>query len=445
VRKSSSASSVLVGSLAVVAVAFGACDQGSSAPLHGEGAASGAAVGGNSALGGASPTGGRTASGGAPGFGGAGVAGGSSGSGGTEATGGTVSTGGTSSAGGTEDVGGGMGVGGATGEGGRTRDGGAIGAGGTAGNGGSAGGADAARDATLGSADTTQADVLPKDAAASDSADAPPQTCPAGVTPPAAGNSKASLQHGGSSRSYILHVPSGLTSGKPLAVVFDLHGAGGSGSQQQGMSGWGAVADREKFLVVYPDGIDGYWNVDDKCCGTAGKNQIDDVGFLRAIIDKLSAATCIDTKRIYVSGFSNGGGLTHRMGCDAADVIAAIAPVSTDLRTQPCNAVRPISMMEVRGMADSLEPYEGGKVGPEGGGYLAVGAKASLGLWADINQCTGTPKTIETYCEGYTECRDGVETDLCSLPNVDHGAYNNSLNFNIASTAWKMFQRQPMR
>jgi polyhydroxybutyrate depolymerase len=186
--------------------------------------------------------------------------------------------------------------------------------------------------------------------------------------------------------------------------------------------------------------------VDDTCCGTAGKEKIDDVGFLKAIIAKLGTDTCIDAKRIYVSGFSNGGGLAHRMGCDAADVIAAIAPTATDLRTQPCNAARAISMMEIKGMADSLEPYDGGMVGPAGGQYLAVGAKASQKLWADIDKCTtGTTTTTDKYCECYTQCADGVEADLCSLPNVDHSPYNNSLGFNVASVAWSMFKRQPMK
>jgi polyhydroxybutyrate depolymerase len=211
------------------------------------------------------------------------------------------------------------------------------------------------------------------------------------------------------------------------------------------MSGWDTVADREGFLVVYPDGVDGYWNVDDTCCGTAGNEKIDDVGLLRAIVDELSEATCIDSQRIYVSGFSNGGGLAHRMGCDAADLVAAVAPVATDLRTQPCNPVRPISMIEVRGMSDSLEPYEGGVVGPPGGQYLSPGAQGSLQLWADINQCEGAPMTTEEYCEGYTTCEGGVETILCSLPGVGHGPYDNSLGFDIASVAWMMFERQPMR
>lgn len=269
-------------------------------------------------------------------------------------------------------------------------------------------------------------------------------TCAIGLPAPTPGDSTVTLQHGGRSRKYILHVPTGVTAGTPLALVFDLHGAYGDGAQQKGMSGFSALADREHFLAVFPDGIDGYWNVDDKCCGTAGKEKIDDVGFLRTIITTLSAETCIDAARIYVSGFSNGGGLAHRMGCDAADVIAAIAPVATDLRTQPCNAVRPISMLEVRPMADSVEPYEGGLVGPEGGQYEAVGGKASLALWAAINECTGTPTMLADYCETFTECSGGVETALCSLPNVDHNPYNNALGFDVAGTAWSMFQRHSL-
>jgi polyhydroxybutyrate depolymerase len=324
--------------------------------------------------------------------------------------------------------------------GGRNGTGGVTTSGGATGGGGSADAAippmDAPIDTTPSTSDAVRSDV----AAAPEAA---PPTC--SKTMPSAGDATVTLQQGGRSRKYILHVPSGLAAGTSLAVVVDLHGAGGNGSQQKSGSGFSALADKEKFLAVFPDGVDGYWNVDDKCCGTAGKEKVDDVGFLKAIIAKLQTDTCIDAKRIYVTGFSNGGGLAHRMGCDAADIVAAIAPVATDLRTQPCNAARPISMMEVKGMSDSLEPYEGGMVGPEGGQYLAVGAKASLKLWADIDKCTGTTTMLDKYCESYTQCAGGVEADLCSLPNTEHSAYNNSLGFSVATTVWKMFQRQPMR
>ena len=453
VHELSSAWPVLLFSIGVAAGTSGGCSQNSSGPPNGHDAAAsggvgtgGAAMGGSSGLGGASPTGGYAPSGGAQGAGGAGGEGGSSESGGRKATGGTVSVGGATSAGGTS-AGGTRSTGGTTGAGGVTSAGGTTSVGGTTGSGGNADGAVPVKDATSPSAEAaaTDANTPPKDVVALDAADTAASTCTASPPAPKAGDSTATLQSGGRSRSYILHAPSGLTAGTPLPVVIDLHGAGGNGKQQQGMSGFSSLADKEKFLAVFPDGVDGYWNVDDTCCGTAGKEKIDDVGVLRAIITPLRTETCIDAKRIYVSGFSNGGGLAHRMGCDAADVIAAIAPTATDLRTQPCNASRPISMMEVKGMADSLEPYDGGVVGPDGGQYVDVGAKESLKLWAEINQCTGTTTTIEKYCESYTQCADDVETDLCSLPNTDHSTYSNSLGFDVASVAWSMFKRQPMK
>jgi polyhydroxybutyrate depolymerase len=428
-------------------------------------------MGGISGL--ASSIGGSAATGGIAASGGASVASGSPGTGGSSATGGTPSIGGRTSAGGTAGVAivtggttnlastmqesGAKSTGGTTSAGGTKLTGGTTSAGGTTLTGGtlSVGGTSHASGTTnLGgtvhqsggtsTGGTSDAGGTTHPGGATNTAGNASQTCPASKAPPTAGNHVETLQHGGRARSYIVHAPSGLNASKLLVVVFDLHGAGGSGSQQQGLSGWQAVADGAGFLIIYPDGVDGYWNVDDTCCGTAGSNKIDDVGFIKAIIEKLSSSTCVDSKRIYVTGFSNGGGLAHRMGCQAADVIAAIAPVATDLRTQPCNPVRPISMIEFRGTGDTTEPYDGGLVGPAGGQYLAVGAKASLKLWADINQCTGTTAAMDTYCESYTACGDGVETDLCSLPNVNHNAYSNSLSFNVAKTAWKVFQRQPL-
>ena len=427
-----------------VAAAPSGCGQSNGKGNQGRGGATSGGVveGGHPGLGGASATGGSPRSGGATGTGGGPENQGGKATGGMVAAGGTSSQGGMASEGGKPGTGGAAGAAGATGSGGAAGSGGNTSSGGATGSGGNADASVSPKDASMETA-SPDAGAIRNDVATSP--DAATAACTGSQPVPAAGDTTVTLTHGGRSRKYLLHVPSALVAGTALAVVVDLHGAGGNGSQQKGMSGFSALSDKEKFLAVFPDGIDGYWNVDDTCCGTAGKEKIDDVGFIKAIIARLRTDTCIDAARIYVTGFSNGGGLTHRMGCDAADVVAAIAPMSTDLRTQPCKATRPISMMEVRGMADSLEPYEGGMVGPADGQYLAVGAKASLKLWADINSCTGATTTLDKYCESYTQCEDGVEADLCSLPNVDHSPYNNSLGFNIASTAWKMFQRQPMR
>ncbi len=433
--------------IALLGVGLGACGSeatgveagtGSASSAGGDGRSSGGAVnsGGTAGVGGELGSGGLT--------GGVTASGGTTHVGGATESGGLTSSGGVTASGGTTHVGGATESGGLTSSGGVTTTGGIGGSGGLTNFGGVAGGPIATGGAPPGGG-TGVTGGAAGSGGASGSAGQGPQTCPPSPSPLAAGNHDASLQHDGRTRTYTLHVPPGVTGAEPVALVFDLHGAGGNGLQQRQMSGWEAVADREGFLVVYPDGVDGYWNVDDTCCGTAGSEKIDDVGLIRVMIDTLSGQTCIDSQRIYVSGFSNGGGLAHRMGCDAADVVAAVAPVATDLRTQPCNAVRAISMMEVRGMSDSLEPYEGGVVGPPGGQYISPGAQGSLQLWAEINQCTGTPTIMEEYCESYTECAGGVETDLCSLPDVDHGTYNNWMNFDVASVAWRMFQRQPMR
>ena len=263
--------------VAVLVVGLGACGAQSAGDGGGQGGAAGS--GGAAAAGGGSGSGGASGSGGVFGTGGSSARGGDLGTGGGPGTGGVPGRGGTIGTGGALGTGGATGSGGVTptsgtiGSGGRTGAGGASGRGGATGGNTGSGGAGgstsqsdggSARDATP---SETARDVLADTAVISDSA---PQTCTGGKPAPTAGDATVTLQYGGRSRKYILHTPSGLAAGTALAVVFDLHGAGGSGSQQKGMSGFSSLADKEKFLAVFPDGIDGYWNVDDTCCGTAG-------------------------------------------------------------------------------------------------------------------------------------------------------------------------------
>ena len=399
---------------------------GGAAGTSGTGGALGTGLGG-AGSGGTVAAGGSTASGGAAGHGSA-DRGGSGESGGASGGGGSVggATGGASGVAGS--------VGGSTG--------GATGsaAGSTAGATGIGGNRDAATDAAPDGA--TDGSVGTKDGSASDAA-AP--SCSASQSVPKPGDTTVTMQSGGRSRRYIQHVPSGLAAGISVAVVIDLHGAGGDGRQQQGLSGFNALADKEKFLAIFPDGIDGYWNVDDKCCGTAGKEKVDDVGFLKAIVAKLSVEICIDAKRIYVTGFSNGGGLAHRMGCDAANIVAAIAPAATDLRTQPCNAARPISMVEVKGMADSLEPYEGGLVGPDGGQYVAVGAKASQKLWAESTSAPVRPRHTTSTAPATLSVQRGWKWICARCPTPITAPTPTPWASTSPAVVWTMFRRQPMK
>ena len=283
--------------------------------------------------------------------------------------------------------------------------------------------------------------------AATDQPDAEPPHAPGSAgcqnaSPIAVGSERASLEHGGQTRSYIVYVPSGLARGAPTVLVLDFHGNGGSAAQQQSSSGWQALADRERFIVVYPEGIAGAWNVGN-CCGVPFETNVDDVGFARAIVAQVMNDACIDPAHVYATGLSNGAGLCHRLACAAADVFAAIAAASADLVTDPCTPARPISELSVRGEADFLVAYEGGNVGSTG--WYSPGAKGTLELWKEIDGCTGPAEVQLEYCETYTQCRDGVEIALCSLPGVGHILYDNRLGFDVPEAAWAMFQRQPLR
>jgi polyhydroxybutyrate depolymerase len=239
-----------------------------------------------------------------------------------------------------------------------------------------------------------------------------------------------------------MHVPRGYTGATAVPLVLDFHGRGGSAAQEAGSSGWREKADAEGFIGVFPEGIDASWNVGN-CCGQPFDQNIDDVGFAKAIVAKVQAEACIDPRRVYATGLSNGGGLAHRIACEAADVFAAIAAASADLVTDPCTPARAISELSIRGTSDTLVAYEGGNVGSTG--WYSPGAIGSFELWRTVDHCTGSKETNHEYCETYAGCADGVEVSLCSLPGTGHILYMNTLNFHVPDVAWEMFERQPMR
>jgi polyhydroxybutyrate depolymerase len=294
----------------------------------------------------------------------------------------------------------------------------------------------------------TLRDAAPKDgskdvsAPSTDGADTKPETpiCPSRSSL-TVGDNRATLQHGGLSRSYVVYVPSSVKPGNPVPLVLDFHGNGSNSSQEESGSGWRQKADTEGFIVVYPDGVGNAWNVGN-CCGQALSGNVDDVGFAKAMIAAVSEAACIDPKRVYATGISNGAGLSHRLACEAADAIAAIAAASADLVTDPCKPARPISELSVRGLNDTLVAYAGGNTGSTG--WYSPGAKGTLELWKETDHCTGAAETNRPYCETYSSCSAGVEVALCSLPNTGHILYNNTVGFSVPDVAWEMFKRQPM-
>lgn len=175
------------------------------------------------------------------------------------------------------------------------------------------------------------------------------------------------LDWDGIGRRYQAYVPASLEDGAPLLLL--LHGSRGSGSDMAALSfyGFDVLAEREGLLVAYPDGVDRHWN---DCRGsatyTANLRNIDDVGFLRALISRMADQYAIDASRVFVAGFSNGGHMAFRMGLEAPDAVAGLAayaaslPVTSNLDCVASGAALPTLI--INGTADPVNPYEGGLV-----------------------------------------------------------------------------------
>jgi polyhydroxybutyrate depolymerase len=261
------------------------------------------------------------------------------------------------------------------------------------------------------------------------------------------GETTRSLSVGGTNRTYLLHVPPGYTGDAPLPVVIDFHPLGGTGQSQKNLSGWGTLADRENVIVVWPNGVGNSWNVG-RCCPPAGDQGVDDVAFVRAIIAQLETEACIDARRIYATGCSNGGGMSYKVACEAADVIAAVAPVDFDCVVGPdnvpscggCEPGRPITEVQFRATADVAVNYLGGPA-PIPQGMDFPGARQNLSDWGELNACTGAPEVVAEHpaCESFPSCGAGVETTLCTQQGGSHCGNYGSLD--IVNIAWEVFQR----
>ncbi|MEM9305072.1 MAG: PHB depolymerase family esterase, partial [Pseudomonadota bacterium] len=249
-----------------------------------------------------------------------------------------------------------------------------------------------------------------------------------------AGDYGFALIHDGLLRNYDLHVPPGYD-GTPLPLVVDLHGLGGSvGGQRRRNLG---LADEEGFLLAVPagTGLIPSWNAGN-CCQPAQDNDVDDVGFVLAVVNDISARTPVDEKRIYATGTSNGGALSHLLACRAADVFAAIAPTAFVLPVDDCQPSRPITVAHFHGLDDTTVPYDGGP--SRGGSVVRIGAVESHETWAALNACPNPPTRVleinDTYCDAYESCAGGVINVLCSV-DAGHSLGMNT-DLDVARAAW---------
>ncbi|TAJ17123.1 MAG: polyhydroxybutyrate depolymerase [Dehalococcoidia bacterium] len=179
-----------------------------------------------------------------------------------------------------------------------------------------------------------------------------------------AGTYRREISVGGRARSYLVHVPDSLPEG-PSAVVLVFHGGGGNADNAMRMSHFDVAADRHGFVAVFPNGTGRLrdrlltFNAGN-CCGSALDDRIDDVAFTRALIDDLGRSLPIDRNRLFVTGMSNGGMMSYRLACEAADLFAAAAPVAGANNLESCRPSMPVALLAVHGTADRSVKFEGG-------------------------------------------------------------------------------------
>ena len=265
----------------------------------------------------------------------------------------------------------------------------------------------------------------------------------------AATNSR-SIAVDGSAREYLLHVPANHAPGKKMALVLVLHGATQSPESAERMSGMSELSDREDFLVAYPRGTGRLptWNAGN-CCGYALNNKVDDVAFIRALIEKIEREYPVDPRRVYVTGISNGAMMSFRLACDLSDRIAAIAPVE-GAQNLTCRPSERVSVLVFHGTADRLVPFNGGSTPFQVGGRRTdTPVVNTVAFWAGTDGCSLAPvrqETREVHTTVYSDCKNGAGVQLYAIQGGRHiwpGTRLSGNDVRATEIMWAFFEQHP--
>lgn len=217
---------------------------------------------------------------------------------------------------------------------------------------------------------------------------------------------------------YLVHIPPSYDGTKRTPLVLNWHGLTSNAAQQEFFSNMDPVADQDGFLLAYPESPDASWTAG-KCCPKVPTRN--DAGFARALVEKISTDACVDAKRIYSTGMSNGGFMSHRLGCEQADLFAAIAPVAGKVGIPDCNPSRPMPVLEFHGSADAIVAYDTGVLSGENPPATVPETAAN---WAKRDGCkTGPEQTAHNgtvTCQTWSGCDAGVTVTLCTAEGEGH-------------------------
>jgi polyhydroxybutyrate depolymerase len=262
-----------------------------------------------------------------------------------------------------------------------------------------------------------------------------------------AGDFNRDVMVDGVERKYRLFVPSGYDPAVPTPMVVNYHGFGSNAGQQVFFSNMNEHAEEQGYLVAYPEGLqnsDGSQAHDGGpfCC--ADDDGRDDLAFLAALIDATKTEACLDPRRVFGTGMSNGGYMSYRLACDASELIAAVAPVtgSLGLMAADCTPERPVPLIAFNGTADQRVP-----IGP---------ATQSVEFYANLLGCDDEPAQEEVFgsvtCETFQGCADQSEVVFCSAEGMGHCWPGtefcvdppSTLDISANHMMWEFFEAHPM-
>lgn len=285
------------------------------------------------------------------------------------------------------------------------------------------------------------------------------------------GDYRESITVDGRTRTYIFRVPITYSPAKAYSLVMVFHGGGGEGIKIAAQTNFPEKADKEGFIVVFPDGIEHNWN-DGRDATDAYKLGVDDIAFVRALVTNITEKLSVDRKRIYATGVSNGGIFSHRLGCEMADIFAAIAPdvgsLAANLEPR-CIPSEPVSVVVIQGTEDPFINIEGGEVKNKyfpklGDGGIIISAEKAMRFWASKNGCVGDPiitnippkvnDGTRVIKKEFTACRNNTSVTYYIVEGMGHtwppkepqapavsGAATQ--NINATDVFWEFFKAHP--
>jgi polyhydroxybutyrate depolymerase len=233
-------------------------------------------------------------------------------------------------------------------------------------------------------------------------------------------------------RPYRLIAPASRPAGQPAPLVLVLHGYASNAEAVETYYNFGALAEREGFLCVVPEGTRDRgglraWNF------SPVHSPPWDVEYLRAVIAEVGARHAVDPRRIYVVGLSAGGHMAHRLACDLSSTLAAVVSVAGQVPLEPrhCAPAAPISVLQVHGDRDYVIGYHGDLNRPPDPSIPS--AAQTIGVWARNDGCSGEQEETgerldllldvpgaETRIARQAGCPPGIGVELWTMEGGSH-------------------------